>query len=211
MQSEGIKTGDGESDSPKESALRSDPELFARALAAMRPELTQFVRQRLGRTLIRRMDPEDVVQQAMLVAVRRADEWRAATTYTFRVWLMLLVSQCLDETRRRNLSAQKRDAQRERALDSGSSPDVLARRWASEQTGVSHGARWEELRLGIEAAFAKLEEPERRVLVLRQFEGLSNEQAAAILGLSASATSKRYQRALERLRPYLERFTDRER
>lgn len=192
-----------------ELLLRSDPLAFERALEAMRPELTQYVRQRLGRTLLRRMDPEDVVQQALLEAVRRSDEWRVATTYTLRVWVMLLVSQCLDETRRRNLGTQKRDARRERRIESGSSPDALARRWASEQTGVSHGARWEELRVAMESALAGLEEQDRRVLVMRHFDGLSNEEVAALLGITAGASSKRYQRALERLRPYLERFTDR--
>ncbi|MBI1381511.1 MAG: sigma-70 family RNA polymerase sigma factor [Planctomycetaceae bacterium] len=209
MQGESNDVGSSDADPSAELPLRTDPAAFERALEAMRPELTIYVRQRLGRTLLRRMDPEDVVQQALLEAVRRSDEWRAATTYTLRVWVMLLVSQCLDETRRRNLGAQKRDARRERRIESGSAPDALARRWASEQTGVSHGARWEELRLAMESALAGLEERDRRVLVMRHFDGLSNEEAAGLLGLTAGAASKRYQRALERLRPHLERFTDR--
>lgn len=122
MQGKGKEVGSAGGDLPPEAALRSDPEAFERALAAMRPELPHFVRQRLGRTLIRRMDPEDVVQQAMLEALRRSDEWRAAMGYTLRVWVMLLVSQCLDESRRRNLGAQKRDARREHRIESGSPP-----------------------------------------------------------------------------------------
>lgn len=42
--------------------------------------------------------------------------------------------------------------------------------------------------------------------MLPQFECLTNEQAAAILGLKSSAASKRYQQALELLQSFLKGF-----
>jgi RNA polymerase sigma-70 factor (ECF subfamily) len=44
---------------------------------------------------------------------------------------------------------------------------------------------------------------DREVLALRHFEELSNTEAAAVLGLDKSAASKRYARALIRLKEIL--------
>jgi RNA polymerase sigma-70 factor (ECF subfamily) len=50
----------------------------------------------------------------------------------------------------------------------------------------------------------QLEEIDREVLVLRHLEELSNNEAAHILGIDKYAASKRYLRALERLRGVLQ-------
>ena len=49
-----------------------------------------------------------------------------------------------------------------------------------------------------------LEPLDREVLALRHFEELSNHEVATILGIQTAAASKRYVRALERLRTALE-------
>jgi RNA polymerase sigma-70 factor (ECF subfamily) len=49
-------------------------------------------------------------------------------------------------------------------------------------------------------ALQKLEEIDREVLILRHLEELSNQEVAEILGIDKYAASKRYVRALERLR-----------
>jgi RNA polymerase sigma-70 factor (ECF subfamily) len=45
-----------------------------------------------------------------------------------------------------------------------------------------------------------LEQNDREVLVLRHLEELSNNEVAQVLGIDKYAASKRYLRALERLR-----------
>ncbi len=45
-----------------------------------------------------------------------------------------------------------------------------------------------------------LNENDREILVLRHFEELTNTEAATELGITPAAASKRYVRALERLR-----------
>jgi RNA polymerase sigma-70 factor (ECF subfamily) len=52
----------------------------------------------------------------------------------------------------------------------------------------------------LHAALDAMDPTDREVLALRHFEGLTNAEAAAALGLSVSAASKRYVRAVERLR-----------
>ncbi len=44
---------------------------------------------------------------------------------------------------------------------------------------------------------------DREILVLRHYEQMTNGNAAAALGLNESAASKRYTRALERLKEIL--------
>jgi excinuclease ABC subunit A len=50
---------------------------------------------------------------------------------------------------------------------------------------------------------ARLSESDREVLLLRHFEGLSNAEVGALLGLTPSAVSKRYGRAVLRLHDFL--------
>ena len=56
----------------------------------------------------------------------------------------------------------------------------------------------------LEAALDELEPLDREILALRHFEELSNADAAAVLGIQPAAASKRYVRALGRLRHLLE-------
>ena len=51
----------------------------------------------------------------------------------------------------------------------------------------------------LEAMLNQMDPIDREILALRHFEQLTNAEAAAELGLQASAASKRYQRALKRL------------
>ena len=55
----------------------------------------------------------------------------------------------------------------------------------------------------LRSALEQLEEIDREVLVLRHLEELSNNEVAQILGIDKYAASKRYLRALERLRGVL--------
>ena len=55
----------------------------------------------------------------------------------------------------------------------------------------------------VQEALNGMEPIDREILTLRHFEMLSNEEAAAVLGLRKSAASNRYIRALKRLKDAL--------
>jgi RNA polymerase sigma-70 factor (ECF subfamily) len=55
----------------------------------------------------------------------------------------------------------------------------------------------------VRQALARLPETDREVLLLRAFEGLSNQEVACVLGLEPAAASKRHGRALLRLHQVL--------
>lgn len=86
-------------------------------------------------------------------------------------------------------------------------------RWAEAFGGnlqnrlVNRAARAELQSLLLDL-IAKLDPFDREILVLRHVEELSNSEAAAELGLSKSVASKRYIRALERMRAAADSILD---
>jgi RNA polymerase sigma-70 factor (ECF subfamily) len=61
-----------------------------------------------------------------------------------------------------------------------------------------------EMQLQLQAALNELPALDREIIALRHFEELSNAEAATVLGLSKTAASNRYLRALARLQKRLE-------
>jgi RNA polymerase sigma-70 factor (ECF subfamily) len=59
----------------------------------------------------------------------------------------------------------------------------------------------------LQQALDGLDPTDREVLALRHFEELSNRETAVVLGIQPAAASKRYVRALERLKEALAGFT----
>ena len=59
------------------------------------------------------------------------------------------------------------------------------------------------MRLLLQEALNGMDAVDREVLTLRHFEELSNAEVAQVLGLTKTAASNRYIRALERLREAL--------
>jgi RNA polymerase sigma-70 factor (ECF subfamily) len=154
----------------------------------------------------RRFEPSDVVQDALVEATRRFGEWCEQDRYPFQVWLRLLTAQALARAQRRHLQTQKRDAAREAELGLGRTSVSAARAadwFASTQTSPTQAARRAEVRQRVIAALAELDDMDREILALRHFEQLSNEEAAAELGIEPAAASKRFARALQRMRPVL--------
>ncbi|MFO1009750.1 MAG: sigma-70 family RNA polymerase sigma factor [Planctomycetota bacterium] len=168
--------------------------------------LVRLVELRLDARLRRRLDPADVVQEAWLEVARRFAEWSARGEPPFHVWVRLTTSQALAAAQRRHLATGARDAQREAALESRASMSAAnaADRFVASATSPSQGAHREELRARVLAALEELDELDREIVALRHFEGLSNEEAAAELSIEPAAASKRFVRALLRLKPALE-------
>ncbi len=60
-----------------------------------------------------------------------------------------------------------------------------------------------ERKLRLQESLNRLDPLDREILVLRHYEQMSNADAAAALGLEKAAASKRYTRALARLKQIL--------
>ena len=73
-------------------------------------------------------------------------------------------------------------------------------------TSPTQAAVRAEMQLKLQEALNGMEPIDREVVVLRHFEELNNVETAQVLGLDASAASKRYIRALRRLKGILDRM-----
>jgi RNA polymerase sigma-70 factor (ECF subfamily) len=101
-----------------------------------------------------------------------------------------------------------RDASREISIHRGGSmPEAdsasIAAQLMGRITTASRAAARAELRLLLQGALDRMDETDREVIALRHFEELTNEEVAAVLGLTKAAASKRYVRAMVRLRAEL--------
>jgi RNA polymerase sigma-70 factor (ECF subfamily) len=176
------------------------------ALAALfdfyRPRLRRMIELRLDQRVSARVDPSDVLQEAYLDVARQLDRYLQKPQAAFYVWLRGLTWERLLKLQRRHLGARCRASDLEVSLPAGSS-DLLARQLVAGTPGPSERVLREELRQRVQRALELLGAEDREVILLRDFEGLSNGEAAQALGLSPSGATMRYGRALARLRDLL--------
>ncbi len=191
-----------------ELAVNGDQDAAGRLFETHRARLERMVRLRMDERLKRRMDVDDVIQDVCLEASRRLPDYQRAPTMPFFVWLRFLATQKLLEHHRRHVGAQRRDVRREYhgELRSPSSPDFLADCLSGHLTSPSDAAQRAETRRRLAEALSRMTATDREVLVLRHFEQLDSAEVAAELRLDRSAASKRYVRALQRLRTILAAF-----
>jgi RNA polymerase sigma-70 factor (ECF subfamily) len=184
-----------------------DQNAWGSVLQRHRERLRRLVAIRLDRRLRGRIDASDVIQEAYLDATRRLADYLRQPDLPVFLWLRFLVCQRLQEQHRRHLGAEARDAGREVAPlpggHLGADSAMLAAQLLGKLTTPSQAAIRAERRRLLQEALDRMDPLDREVLALRHFEQLSNGEIAQVLGLDKSAASKRYSRALVRLKEIL--------
>jgi RNA polymerase sigma-70 factor (ECF subfamily) len=168
-----------------------------------RGRLRRMVAVRMDSRLAARVDPSDVVQDALAEADRRLDRYARERPLPFYPWLRQLAWDRLVEQHRRHVRAGRRSVMREEEAPWGlpdASAAELAERLLARGEAPSAGPQREELRGRVRAALAALAAPDREVLALRYLEQLSAREVGAVLGVNEAAAKKRALRALQRLR-----------
>jgi RNA polymerase sigma-70 factor (ECF subfamily) len=196
-----------ESECLLDKAAAGDQEAWGRLLARHRQRLHSMVSLRLDRRLAGRIDPSDVLQEAFLAATLQLKDFAAERSMPVFLWLRLVAGQKLAGLHRHHLGKQMRAAGREVDLYQGTLPQAssaaLAARLMGHETAPSEAAMRAELVLRLETALNTMDGLDREVLVLRHFEQLTNNEAAQVLDIQPAAASKRYIRALQRLKDIL--------
>jgi RNA polymerase sigma-70 factor, ECF subfamily len=190
-----------------DQASQGDSAARQQLLTRHRGRLRAMVAARLDRRLSARLDPSDVVQQALAEAAHRLDDYLRDRPLPFYPWLRQLAWERLVKEHRAHLGRARRDVRREEPGVLGlpeESVAELAQRLASTASSPSRHALRVDLEGRVRAALALLSEADREVLVLRYLEQLPLREVAAVLGVGASAVKIRHVRALERLRVLLE-------
>ena len=126
-------------------------------------------------------DAEDLVHDTLVRAIEREATFRAGGN--LRGWLMSILHNLYIDRRRAGLSARGRDA--DLAADERSAPP----------------SQLDSVRLAeVRRAFDMLPGEQREAMHLVTIEGLSYEEAAAVLGIPAGTVMSRISRAREALR-----------
>jgi RNA polymerase sigma-70 factor (ECF subfamily) len=170
-----------------------------------RRRLRRMVAVRADPRLAARVDPSDVVQEALAEAAAKLDRYLRERPLPFYPWLRQLAQNRLIDLHRRHVLARRRSVTREEAVPD--LPDrsalVLADRLFARQSSPSAGLHRRERRDRVRAALAALPDPDREVLVLRVLEELPAKEIAAVPGIGEAAVRSRQVRALGRLKALL--------
>lgn len=195
----------GRSSLQKTSAGLDDDALVERARDDDRAAFEELVRRHAGRlyAIVVRFgaDPavaEEIVQEAFLRAWRGIAGFRRQAQ--FSTWLYRIG---INETKRR----LARDAARRDELSVDEPPFAGVPDWsrAPERRAEQH-----DLRTALERAVRALPEDYRAPLILRDIEGLSTHEAAAVMELGEAAFKSRLHRARLAVREALENQLDAE-
>jgi RNA polymerase sigma-70 factor (ECF subfamily) len=186
---------------------RGESAAVDRLLSSHRDPLRRMIDLRLDPLLARRVDASDIVQDVLLEASRRLNDYLRNPAMPFHLWLRHIAKDHMIDAHRRHRQAQRRSLDREQpivpaAFADRSSLELAAQFFDHEATPATEAIR-QELGQRLQAAVAYLSEEDRDLILMRHFEQLSNQEVAAALGLSEAAASMRYLRALRRLRAVL--------
>ncbi|MCA9148623.1 MAG: sigma-70 family RNA polymerase sigma factor [Planctomycetales bacterium] len=178
---------------------------LSQQFSVYRERLERMIEFRLDARLRGRIDPEDVLQETWIDAARRLPDYLATPQVSLYVWLRQLTYQSLINIQRRHFG-QKRDPRQEFTLPqqhadatSYSIAACLLGQHTSPSEALLRQEEWDRL----QSVLSSMDPTDREVLALRHFEQLGNNQVAEVLGISVTAASNRYVRALQRLSEFM--------
>ncbi len=171
-----------------------------RSLEQFRSYLLILARMQLDPGPRNRIDPSDVVQQTLLEAHAKADQFHGDDS-ALAAWLrQALVNNLRDA--QRALRRQKRDIGRERPLPEAveESSTRLGGMLAATQSSPSECAVRNEDLLRLADALVQLPDAQREALVLHHLQGCSLSETARRLGRTDAAVAGLLHRGLKKLR-----------
>jgi RNA polymerase sigma-70 factor (ECF subfamily) len=192
-------------------AAGGDVGAWGALLKCHQARLLEVITFRLDPRLRGRIDASDVMQETFLAATERRDEFFQQSEQPLFLWLRWMVGNTLLVLHRHHLGAQMRDVRREMHSDfvqdesgcNGGTRGALVEQLTGGATGPSTAAARVEIKSRLNEALGQMDPIDREVLALRHYEHLTSSEAAQVLGIQEDAASKRYLRALGRLREIL--------
>lgn len=174
-------------------------------LDQFRSYLYLLARAHLDPRIQKNIDASDLVQQTLMDAHAKRDQFRGDTDAQRAAWLRKILTCNLADALRHKHRA-KRDVSRERSLEveiDGSfrrADDWLA---ASQSSPSQHATKKEEL-LRLSDALTKLPEVQRDAVILRHLQGMSLAEVAGQLNRSEAAVAGLVYRGLNKLHDLLD-------
>ncbi|MGD9644627.1 MAG: sigma-70 family RNA polymerase sigma factor [Pirellulales bacterium] len=185
-------------------ARRGDPAALGELLNGFREYLLAVANRELDDGIRARVGASDLVQETFLKSQRVFADFQGATEEELRGWLaQILVNRCRD-VRDEHLQCAKRTAVRDVPLLADGSAIGPADALAAETLSPSGRAVVDEEVAQLLSALATLSDEFRRVVWLRNWEGLGFEEIGRQIGRSADAARKIFSRAIQKLAEQLE-------
>lgn len=183
----------------KEEGSRSvaDLALLGQLFQEHRPKLLAMLQRRIDPSLLAKIDPEDILNEAFLRAQRRWSSFRECPKMTPYAWLYRIVKDCLYEAWRK---FRGRHGQRQDMPWPERSSVQLGLNLIASGTSPSEAAAREETRKQVHAVMELLGDRHKTILSMRHYDQLSGKEAALVLGITENAANVRYARALRRLK-----------
>jgi RNA polymerase sigma-70 factor (ECF subfamily) len=190
-------------------ACAGDAAAFEQLFERYRASLLRVIARRLGPQIRPRVDASDVVQDTQLAIFERLHDYLRLRPMPFRLWVLKTAHERLRKIEHYHVNTAKRSRQREVPLPDSSSL-FLARQFTADGSSPSGHFKRGELARRIRLVLAELSAADREIILLRNFDGLSNLEVAYLLELGPATAKKRYARALLRLQKLLHKagFTE---
>jgi RNA polymerase sigma-70 factor (ECF subfamily) len=194
------------SDDPLLDRVRQgDAQALAEFLTASRASLLAYINRQLGPALRAKVEPEDILQEVSVGAVRSLPAVDLSSQDPFG-WLCQIAQHRIVDAHRRFFGSQKRAAGREIGLqrDTGDGRGNLIDMIVASITSPSQAFSRNQRQMRLEDAIAQLPEQSREALRLRYVEGLPSKDVADRLGKSDGAIRVLLSRSLAQLRVALD-------
>lgn len=183
-------------------AGRGDHAARSELLSRHRDQLRRMVLVRMDRRLLPRLDPSDVVQEALIQAATELSHYLRDRPLPFYPWLRRLTWERLVRLHKWHVKARRRSVLREslditRLLDE--SAIQLAETLANSDVLPDHRLLQAELQARVLSALERLPDRDRELLVLRYLEQASIAEIASLSDSREAAVRTRLTRAVGKL------------
>jgi RNA polymerase sigma-70 factor (ECF subfamily) len=150
-----------------------------------------------------KLDSSDIVQQTLLKAHERRDQFRGRTEAERAAWLRAILAHLLaDAARKYGKGVLRRERSLEESLEQSSH---RLKRWLEDShPSPGRGIDRHDQLLHLADALARLPEDQRRAVELRHLQGASVAEIGQIMGRSTAAVGGLLQRGLRALRRMIE-------
>lgn len=185
--------------------FRREGQAIGEAFARHRERLRKVVRLRLDWRLRGRVSSSTLLDRVLDDARRHIDEF-PGETHSFFLWLRELTVLAVEQVHRQYLGDRADGPGTELHLCRGATPRVTAASMAAQLLGdpsANQDAARADMLLRLQGAINAMDALDREILALRNFEELTTDEAAAVLGLSRGAATVRHLHAAKRLNEIL--------
>jgi RNA polymerase sigma-70 factor (ECF subfamily) len=172
-------------------------------LEQFRDYLRCLARLRLGPGVGAKLDASDIVQQTLLQAHEKADQFRGQSDAERAAWLRRILINCATSALRR-LGAGARNLRRERPLPGGEPGNDSQVPLAAEQSTPSQQVMRAEESARLAAALDQLPADQRQAVTLHHLEHHSVAETADKMGRSKDAVAGLIFRGLQKMRSLLQ-------